>query len=165
MTTNKQTCKDSENTVSRGRHEYQCRICKHPRRTEIEEEFVNWVSPARIAKKYGVSRDAVYRHAHAFGLMGQRRRNVRMALERIIEKAGDVEVNAAAVVNAISSYARINNRGEWVERTETLNLNALFDRMTQAEMEAYAKDGVLPGWFTETLGATAPDSQEAESGE
>ncbi|MGA2905783.1 MAG: hypothetical protein ABSD98_18315 [Candidatus Korobacteraceae bacterium] len=38
---------------------------------------------------------------------------------------------------------------------KTVNLNALFERMSQAEMEAYAKDGVLPGWFTETLGATA----------
>jgi len=57
----------------------------------------------------------------------------------------------------------INTRGEWVERTETLNLNALFDRMSQAELEAYAKDGTLPSWFTETLGATVSDSQETES--
>ena len=88
MSTKKRKSNAGENPVSRGRHEYQCRICKHPRRTEIEEQFVNWVSPARIAKKYGVSRDAAYRHAHAFGLMGQRRRNIRAALERIIEKAG-----------------------------------------------------------------------------
>ena len=96
--------------------------------------------------------------------MGQRRRNIRAALERIIEKAGEVEVNAAAVVSAASAYARINSRGEWVERTETINLNALFDRMSQAELEVYAKDGVLPSWFTETLGATASDGQKAESG-
>jgi hypothetical protein len=69
------------------------------------------------------------------------------------------------VVSAASAYARINSRGEWVERTETVNLNALFERMSQAEMETYAKDAVLPGWFTETLGATASDSQETESEE
>jgi hypothetical protein len=37
---------------------------------------------------------------------------VRAALERIIEIAGEVEVNAAGVVSAVSAYARINNRGE-----------------------------------------------------
>jgi len=150
------------NPVSRGRHEYKCRICGHARRSDIEEAFVNWVSTARIAKQYSVSRDAVYRHARVFGLMGQRRRNIRAALERMIEKAADVEVNAAALVSAVSAYARINSRGEWVERNETLNLNALFERMSQEEMEAYAKDGTQPSWFTETLGATASDSQEAE---
>lgn len=165
MSTKKQKSNASENPVSRGRHEHQCRICRHTRRLEIEEAFVGWVSSARIAKKYGVSRDAVYRHAHVFGLMGQRRRNIRAALEKMIEKAGEVEVNAAAVVSAASAYARINSRGEWVERTETVNLNALYERMSQAEMEVYAKDGVLPEWFTETLGATASDSQEAESEE
>ena len=66
--------------VSRGRHEYQCSICSHAQRAEIEEAFVNWVSPGRIAKEHGVSRDAVYRHAHALSLMEPRRRNVRAAL-------------------------------------------------------------------------------------
>ena len=160
----RQLSKAGGNPVSRGRHEQQCHICAHPQRADIEEAFVNWVSSARIAKQYGISRDAIYRHAHVFGLMGQRRRNIRAALERIIEKAGEVEVNAAAVVSAASAYARINSRGEWVDRTETMNLNALFDRMSQAELEAYAKDGVLPEWFTETLGATASDGQKAESG-
>lgn len=165
MSTKKHAKKVGENPVNRGRHERQCRICTHARRTDIEDAFVNWVSSSRIAKQYGVSRDAVYRHAHVFGLMGQRRRNIRAALERIIEKAGEVEVNAAAVVSAASAYARINGRGEWVERTETVNLNALFERMSQAELEAYAKDGVLPSWFTETLGATASDSQDPENGD
>jgi hypothetical protein len=47
----------------------------------------------------------------------------------------------------------------------TVNLNALCERMSQAEMEVYAKDGVLPEWFTEILGATASDSQETENEE
>ena len=54
--------------TSQGRHEYRCTICTHAESDEIEQAFVNWVSPDRIAKHYGVSRDAVYRHAHALGL-------------------------------------------------------------------------------------------------
>jgi len=37
--------------------------------------------------------------------------------------------------------------------------------MSQAELEAYAKDGTLPDWFTETLGVTVSDSQGPESDE
>lgn len=145
--------------TSQGRHEYHCRICSHPKRVEIEQTFVTWNSPVRISKEYGVSRDSVYRHAHALGLMAKRRRNVRFALERIIEKAGDVEASAAAVVSAVAAYAKINANGQWVDRSESVNLNELFERMTGEEMEAYAKEGVLPSWFEQALGATEPDSR------
>ena len=144
--------------ISRGRHEYQCTICSHPNRQDIEHAFVNWGNTTKLASQYSISRDAIYRHAHALGLMDKRRRNVRTALEKIIEKAGEVEVNAAAVVSAVSALARINSQGQWIERSETVSLNALFDRMTADELENYAKDGKLPEWFEATVGATEPDS-------
>ena len=140
--------------TTHGRHEYRCTICPHAQRDEIEQAFVTWVSPDRIGKCYGVSRDAVYRHAHALGLMEKRRRNLRSALERIIEKAGEVEVSASAVVGAVAAYAKINAAGQWVERIERVNLNELFERMTPDEMEAYAADGTLPAWFQRTIGST-----------
>jgi hypothetical protein len=145
--------------VSPGRHEFHCKICSHPQREEIERAFVTWISPGRIAKTYGVSRDSVYRHAHALSLFDKRGRNVRSALERIIEEAGEVEVSAAAVVSAVTAYSKINGHGQWVERTETVNLNELFDRMTRDEMETYAKDGTLPAWFEHAVGATGSNSQ------
>lgn len=136
------------NPVSPGRHAAECKICSHPQREEIERDFVNWRSPGSIAKQYGLrNRASVYRHAHALGLFPKRQRNVRAALEKIIERAGEVEVNAAAVVSAVSAYARINSRGELIERTETVNLNALFERMSVDELDRYAKDGALPDWF------------------
>jgi hypothetical protein len=95
---------------------------------------------------------------HALGLLEKRRRNVRAALERIIEKAEDVAVNAAAVVSAVSALAQINAKREWVERTETVSVNALFERMTADELDTYAREGKLPGWFEATVGATAEDS-------
>jgi len=148
-------------TVNQGRHESQCSICAHTKRDEIEEAFVSWTSVSKIAEEYAVSRDGIYRHAHALGLMDKRRRNVRAALERIIEKAGEVDVTAAAVVGAVSAYARINARGEWVERTETVNLAEMFQRLTAVELDAYAKDGSLPDWFKTAMGATDNDSQGA----
>jgi hypothetical protein len=43
---------------------------------------------------------------------------VRAALESIIERGTDVEVTAAAVVQAVSAYAKINSEGRLVERSE-----------------------------------------------
>jgi hypothetical protein len=128
---------------------------------EIETEFVSWRSPASIAKEYGLAdRACVYRHAHALGLFAKRQRNVRAALEQIIEKAGDVEATASAVVAAVQAYSKINAAGQWIERSEHVNVNELFERMTTAELEAYARDGSLPDWFPRTVGATATDSRE-----
>jgi hypothetical protein len=147
-----------EKPVNLGRHAAECKICAHDSCAEIEREFVNWGGANQIAKSYGISRDGVYRHAHALDLFRKRQRNIRAALEKIIEKAGEVDVNAAAVVSAVAAYAKINGRGEWIERAETLNLNDLFERMTAPELEAYAADGVLPSWFESTVGATATSS-------
>jgi hypothetical protein len=146
--------------VDLGRHQNSCTVCTHEQREEIESDFVAWKSAAGIAKEYGLAdRASVYRHAHAFGLFAKRQRNLRGALERIIEQAGEVEVTASAVVAAVQAYAKINAQGQWIERSEHLNLNELFERMTQAELEKYARDAELPAWFRATL----PSGQEAES--
>jgi hypothetical protein len=156
---------DQRKDVSRGRHEHSCTICKHPKREEIERDFVGWRSPGEIAKAYRLSdRSTVYRHAHAFGPFAKRQRNVRAALERIIEKAGEVEITAAAVVAAVQAYAKINAQGQWIDRSETVNLHDLFERMTQDELEGYARDGRLPGWFPQTVSATPPGGEEPLSG-
>jgi hypothetical protein len=157
--TNRASC--SAKQINAGRHAANCGICAHPRRQEIEFEFVSWRSSAEIARKYRLSdRSTVYRHAHAFGLFAKRQRNVRAALERIIEKAGEVEITAAAVVAAVQAYAKINAQGQWIDRSETVNLHELFERMTQDELEGYARDGRLPGWFPQTVSATPPDGEE-----
>ena len=149
----------SKTPVNRGRHQVEWQICRHEERVEIEVAFVNWTSAASIAQTYGFKdRSTVYRHAHAFGLFEKRKANVRVALEAIIERAGDVEVTASAVVQAIQAYAKINDAGKWIERNETLNLSELFDRMSSPELEQYAQSGKLPAWFPVAPVATSGDS-------
>jgi hypothetical protein len=141
-----------------GRHKRNCSVCGHEKLAEIEADFITWKSPAAIAQEHGLAdRTSVYRHAHALGLFPKRRRNVRAALEKIIEKAGDVDVTAPAVVAAVQAYSKINTAGQWVDRSEHVDLNALFEKMTAQEMEAYAQNGTLPAWFTGTVGATLCD--------
>ena len=94
------------------------------------------------------------------GLFAKRQRNVRAALEKIIERAGEVEVSAAAIVSAVSAYARINASGQWVERSEHIDLNQLFERMSTQELEEYARQGNLPDWFN-----AVKDSATASNGQ
>jgi len=130
---------------------------------EIESDFVTWRSPAAIVKEYGLAdRSSVYRHSRALGLFAKRQRNVRAALERIIEKNDEVEVTAASVVAAVQAYSKINAAGQWIERSETIDLNELFNRMTSEELEAYAHDGTLPGWFTNAQAGKEPDEPKRD---
>ena len=153
-----------ERSVSLGRHKTNCTVCAHERREEIEQEFIAWRSPTQIAIDYALAdRTSIYRHAHAYGLMEKRRRNVRAALEKMIEKSGDVDVTASAVVAAIQAYAKINAQGQWIDRSEHVNLNELFERMTREELETYAREGTLPDWFSQAVAATPSDSQEIKN--
>jgi hypothetical protein len=148
--------------VNLGRHQRNCSICAHTRRDAIERDFIAWGSPARIATDYGLAdRSSVYRHAHALGLFAKRQRNIRAALERIIERADSVDVTASAVVAAIGAYSKINAAGQWIDRSERVNLNDLFDRMSTQELEHYARDGTLPVWFEAAVpSATREDSED-----
>jgi hypothetical protein len=141
--------------VNLQRHQRTCTVCRHPKCTEIEAAFVAWRSPITIAAEFGLAdRASVYRHATAVGLFEKRQRNVRAALEGIIERSGEVQVTASAVVAAVQAYAKINSVGEWIDRSENVSLNDLFARMTPEELETYAKSGDLPRWFCGVTSAT-----------
>jgi hypothetical protein len=89
MTARKKSSADGK-IVNISRHKAQCTICANAKCAEVEAGFVNWESPAELAEEYDIAdRTTVYRHAHALGLFDKRKRNVRAALERIIEKSGD----------------------------------------------------------------------------
>jgi hypothetical protein len=49
----------------------------------------------------------------------------------------------------------------WVERTENLDLNRLFERMSNSELENYARDGLLPDWFNSAVGPLAGGERDA----
>lgn len=49
-------------------------------------------------------------------------------------------------------YAKINAVGEWIDCTQNVLLNDLFDRMSTQELESYAQTGALPGWFRRKVG-------------
>jgi hypothetical protein len=141
-------------------HARSCSVCGHPRREEIEGDFLAWRSPQAIAKEYKLgARTAVYRHARAMGLMERRFVNLRAALGRIIERAGEVPATAWAVVAAVRACAKINARGQWTEREESNEMSDLLEAMNPEELLAYAEHGTLPGWFHGT-GVEAVDDND-----
>lgn len=98
------------------RHRRKCTVCKHAERDAIEEAFLHWMSPDFITEEFELPDwSTLYRHAHATGLFAQRRRNVRFALENIIERSVEVEITAAGLVRAIRAHASLTDSGEWVE--------------------------------------------------
>ncbi len=97
-------------------HQRKCVICHHPDRETIEEMFVHWHSPSRIHRRYMLpDRSTIYDHAHATGLFAKRRRNLRYALENMIERADECDISSHGIVAAIKAYASLTTSGEWVE--------------------------------------------------
>jgi hypothetical protein len=101
---------------SLSRHRRGCTICRHPNRAVIEEDFQRWRGAGDIAEEHELhDRQSVYRHAHATGLWERRRRNLRVALESLIEGAERVRVTGDTIVRAVIAHARINDEGKYVE--------------------------------------------------
>src|ERR1700735_4288264 len=97
------------------RHARKCTVCHHKDREFIDQDYLRWLSPKKIAREYGISHHSVvYRHADATGLRAQRRASLRATLENFIEQAESVRATAGSVVAAVRLYAQINDQGQWV---------------------------------------------------
>jgi hypothetical protein len=104
-----------------GRHARKCVICKHPEREAIEEAFIHWFHADDIVEDYGLpSRTSLHHHALAIGLYDKRRRNIRYALEHVIEEATRSTVTGESVVNAIRAHSRLSQTGRWKEPPQHL---------------------------------------------
>jgi hypothetical protein len=97
-------------------HRIRRRVCAHPKRDDIEQDFLRWRSPEKLANDYRIAdHSSIYRHVHATGLYARRRKRVRDALENIVERAGEVQPTASEVIRAIYAHCHINDSGQWIE--------------------------------------------------
>jgi hypothetical protein len=98
------------------RHSRRCIICHHPEREAIEEEFVHWRAPWKLAQDYKLADyRTIYRHARAAGLLLQRRERLHSALDAFVESVDDVTVTGDTILRAMRAYTCIDNRGRWTE--------------------------------------------------
>jgi hypothetical protein len=98
------------------RHSRRCIICHHPEREAIEEEFVHWRAPWKLAQDYKLDDyRTVYRHARAAGLLLQRRERLHSALDAFVESVDDVTVTGDTILRAMRAYSCIDTHGRWTE--------------------------------------------------
>jgi hypothetical protein len=98
------------------RHSRKCEVCRHPDRQAIEQEFLRWRHPDNILDDYELnSRSSIYRHAHATGLLAQRRLNLRDSLELVIEQAEQTTPTADSIIRAVRAHSCITEEGRWIE--------------------------------------------------
>jgi hypothetical protein len=108
----------SERTESPSHHARKCTICSHPDREDIDDAFLRWRDPRSIVREFGLAHHStIYRHAHATGLVQQRKANLYTALEYIIEKAQSIKPSASAVIAAVRICAQMD--GLWTEPPRT----------------------------------------------
>jgi hypothetical protein len=97
------------------RHERKCLVCHHPERETIDELFVHWHQPFRMACDYDVPLRSIYRHAHATGLLAARRRNLRCVLDHILEDATGIRATSDSIIRAVRAYTCLTDDNKWIE--------------------------------------------------
>jgi hypothetical protein len=97
-------------------HERKCVICHHPKRADLEEDFLNWRNGELLCKEYKLPNyRPIYRHARATGLYQCRRENLRFAAELLIADVDQARPGPDTIFRAINTCARLTDRGEWIE--------------------------------------------------
>ena len=99
------------------RHARLCSICHSENREDIEDAYLNWLGPEWIARMFSevADRMVIYRHARATGLHEFRRRNLRAALDRVLENADSGRTSGDCALRVIKAYSNLNDDGHWTE--------------------------------------------------
>ena len=105
----------SSRKAAQDRHSRKCQICRHPDREQIEEDFLQWRRPWAISREYEIPEASLFRHGHAFNLFGLRRENMRLALDRVIERGADRENTGDTIIRAVRAQACLTDDNKWIE--------------------------------------------------
>jgi hypothetical protein len=110
------------------RHSRKCIICHHPEREAIEEEFLHWRAPWKLAEDYHLADyRTIYRHARAAGLLLQRRENLHSGLDAFVEAVDDVKFTGDTILRAMRAYSCIDRHGRWTEIPTRVSISTFRD--------------------------------------
>jgi hypothetical protein len=98
------------------RHTRKCRICCHPDRAAIEDDFLHWRNPHEIVNEYKLLHySAIYRHARALGHTARRNENIRCVLDMLVEKASEASITGNTILRAMRAYSCLTDDGRWID--------------------------------------------------
>ena len=148
--TRKSRASASKPETSSSRHQRKCTICHHADREEIEQMFLHWFSASSIYRRFLLKdRSTIYDHAHATGLYSRRRKNMRCALENIIERSDECPVSSNGIVRAIKAYYSVTDAGEWIEPASRVVYTSTSDSaapgLSPARTHAKVPSTTVPG--------------------
>jgi hypothetical protein len=110
------------------RHSRKCIICHHPEREAIEEEFLHWRAPWRLAEDYKLADyRTIYRHARAAGILLKRRENLHSALDAYVEAVDEMKVTPDSILRAMRAYSCIDSHGRWTEIPTQVQISTFHD--------------------------------------
>lgn len=148
--TQKSRASASKTETSASRHQRKCTICHHADREEIEQMFLHWFSASSIYRRFLLKdRSSIYDHAHAAGLYSRRRKNMRCALENIIERSDECPISSNGIVRAIKAYCSLTDSGEWIEPASRVVYTS-----TSAPRET--NPNAVPPEYLDSVHASAP---------
>ncbi|MHB8411385.1 MAG: hypothetical protein ACYDDI_05490 [Candidatus Acidiferrales bacterium] len=149
--TQKSRVSASKPETSSSRHQRKCTICHHADREEIEQMFLHWFSASAIHRRFLLrDRSSIYDHAHATGLYSRRRKNMRCALENIIERSDECPISSNGIVRAIKAYCSLTDAGEWIEPASRVVYTSTSDSaapgFSPARTHAKVPSTTVDGW-------------------
>jgi hypothetical protein len=144
------------------RHSRRCIICHHPEREAIEEEFVHWRAPWKLAQDFKLADyRTVYRHARAAGLLLQRRERLHSALDAFVESVDDVTFTGDTILRAMRAYSCIDSHGRWTE----IPTQVQFSTSNDAHPPQPSPPGPSVGSDVIDIDPDADDDEESEENE
>ena len=139
------------------RHAALCSVCQHEEREAIEAEYLAYRPVDETAAKYGLNRDAIYRHAAALSLVERRQSNLTGLCAWIIERGQKerVEITPSLLAAAVAQSAKL--QGLIVDRSVTLDLTRQLEQASDSELDFFTVHGRLP---KPAELAAAPDAEQ-----
>lgn len=135
---------DDDDPANISRHRRLCVICHHEDKYAIEQAFLAWHRPNDIKHEFRLpNRMCIYRHARAAGLFEKRARNLRSALEKVMEESTCRPPSADSIIRAVRVYGCLDANGRWVEPARNLIITHNTHRDPHPE-PAPARRGGLP---------------------
>jgi len=127
----------SQEKKSPSRHARKCTICRRADRKDLEDAFLRWRDRDSIVNEFRLAHhSAIYRHAHATGLIARRKANLYTALEYIIEQAQSVKPTASAVITAVRICAQMD--GLWSEPPEPTSSSAKMSTIRRPPLRVFS---------------------------